>query len=88
MNTEQADPYEERLGDETEVEWQCAVSAYDRFEEDEPAYCDHEPETTELDEPAAVDVHGKITLPGFPRECPVCGNPHDFVVNGLGVFVR
>lgn len=88
VGDEYDDPYDLRIADETKIEWQCAVSSNDRFEPDEPEYCDHEPETVDLDEPATVDVHGEITLPGFPGECPVCGNPHEFEVNGLGVFVR
>ena len=83
-----SDPYEERLAGEITVEWQCGVAAYDRFDPDDPEYCDHERETIELDEPAVVEPDGGISLPGFPGECPVCGNPKEFEINGLGVLIR
>lgn len=90
MSTENeySDPYSERLAGEAEVEWQCGVAANERFEPDEPEYCDHEPETIELDESVVVGPDGGISLPGIPGECPVCGNPKEFEVNRLGVLFR
>jgi len=74
---------EKHLAGETEVEFQCAVAANDDLEED---VCDHEPETITLDEPAFIDDNNRIHLPGRPVDCPVCGNPHEFVFNGVWVF--
>ena len=85
---EYSDPYFVQIAGATTIEWQCGVAANDRFEEDEPEYCDHEPETIELDEPAVVGPDGGISLPGIPGECPECGNPKEFEVNGLGVLFR
>lgn len=78
-------PYKEKIAGETEVEWQCAVAANDEFDEEDPEYCGHEPETVELDEPAYVDGD-TIHLPGFSRLCPECGNSQEARINGLGVF--
>lgn len=85
---EYSDPYFERISGKKTVEWQCAVAANDRFDPDDPEYCDHEPETAELDEPARVSPDGEISVPGIPGECPECGNPKEFEVNGLGVIFR
>lgn len=78
--------YEEEIAGEETVEWQCSIAANDEFDEDDPEYCGHEPETLELDEPAYIDDMGLVQLPGFVPECPECGNPIDFVVNGLEVI--
>lgn len=75
-----------RLEGKTEVEFQCGVSAMDEFDEGDPEYCDHEPETIVLDEPAWLDDRGKIHLPGRPTDCPECGNPVEFFFDGIGVM--
>jgi YgiT-type zinc finger domain-containing protein len=48
--------------------------------------CDHETEEIELDEPARVEGD-RVYLPGIPH-CPSCGDPHDYVVEGLEVILR
>jgi len=60
------------------VEIECAVSI-----EDTDA-CDGWCETVELDEPARYESE-RIYLPGFNWECPECGNPHEFNVEGIRV---
>jgi len=71
---------------ETEVEFQCGVAANDEFDESDPEFCDHEPETVTLDEPAYIDDKGNLHLPGRPSECPECGNPVEFEFNGVPLF--
>jgi hypothetical protein len=75
------DPLEQIAG-ETEVEIECTTPRH------EPDLCDGWCETIELDEPAYFSVDGnreRIYLPGFSWECPECGNPHDFVIEGVEV---
>ncbi|WP_254271116.1 hypothetical protein [Haloarcula marina] len=79
-------PAEKHLVGEANVEFQCAVAANDQFDHPNPEFCDHEPETVTLDDPAYVDGNGNIHVPGRPVECPECGNPHEFVFNGVWVF--
>jgi hypothetical protein len=65
-----------------EIEVECTTPEY------EPELCDGWSETVELDKPAYLAVDGnreKIFLPGFSWECPECGNPHDFVIEGVEV---
>ncbi len=64
----------------TTVEIECAVGI------DEPEYCDGWSETVELSEPAEYDGEvGRIFLPGFNWECPECGQPHEFELEGIRV---
>ncbi|CCQ34287.1 hypothetical protein HLRTI_002167 [Halorhabdus tiamatea SARL4B] len=74
------DPFEKIAG-ETEIEWQCATAARDVEFDGEPI-CEHDPETITLDEPAYVDDEHRLHLPGRPLDCPECGNPYEFLVNG------
>jgi len=68
------------LDGETAVEIACAVGI------DEPECCDGWSETVDLSEPAAYDGEvGRIFLPGFDWECPACGQPHEFEVEGIRV---
>jgi len=57
----------------------CGVGVNDRVDE-----CDGWESQVELDEPATFE-DGKIYLPGFYWECPECGNPHEFEVEGIRV---
>ncbi|MFC3476299.1 hypothetical protein [Halobacterium litoreum] len=84
MSESYQDQYERRLLGEKMVTWQCGVAANPEFDEDDPEFCDHEPEEIELDEPAYRDGQ-KIVVPGRPSHCPECGNPHDFRFNGCSV---
>lgn len=79
------DRVEELLLGEQTVTWQCGVAANPEFDEDDPEFCDHEPEEIELDEPAYRDDRGTIYVPGRPQTCPECGNPHEFKFNGVSV---
>jgi len=64
----------EKIAGKTEVETACTSPSC--------AWSD----TVELDEPATLDEYGeRITLPGFTWECPKCGNPHEFIIEGVGV---
>jgi len=75
--TEYVDPLE-AVDSKIEVEIECAVAI------DAPRVCDGWCETIELDEPA--DYTGQIIeLPGFDWECPECGNPHEFEIEGTRV---
>jgi len=76
----------EKLDGKTEVEFRCGVAANDRFDESDPEYCDHDPESVTLHEPAYMDDCGKIHLPGRPAECPECGNPVEFEFDGIPVM--
>lgn len=76
----------QKLEGKTEVEFQCGVATNDYFDESDPEYCDHEPETVTLDEPAYLDERGRIHLPGRPVECPECGNPVEFEFDGFRVM--
>jgi len=68
----------EAVDGETEVEIECAVGIH------APRDCDGWCETVELDEPA--DYTGQfLKLPGFNWECPECGNPNEFEVEGIRV---
>lgn len=86
-NTDQEEsftnPYEEELVGETKVTFQCDLATTDDLADSEG--CDHEPMEVELDEPAFIGDDGRIHLPGRPENCPECGNPHGFLVNGLWV---
>ncbi len=73
----QVDPLAEIAG-ETEVEVTCAIAL------DTPRACDGWTGTVELDAPARC-VNGRIKLPGFDWECPECGNPSEFEVDGTRV---
>jgi hypothetical protein len=76
-DSEYVDPLEAVEG-ETEVEIACPIG------EGPPGGCTGWSETVELDEPAEYS-DGTITLPGFDWECPDCGNPHEFEVDGIRV---
>lgn len=78
-------PYEEKIAGKTEIDWQCAVAANDEFDEEDPEYCGHDPETAGLVAPAHVKGD-QVYLPGFDAHCPGCGQAVEFQVNGLGVF--
>jgi len=68
------------LHGETKIEVECGTTGDAQIE------CDGWSETIELDEPAVFDLENeKISLPGFGWECPECGNPHEFVVEGTRV---
>jgi hypothetical protein len=67
-----------KVAGQTEVEIACAVAM------DAPRGCDGWSETVDLDEPARY-VDDRITLPGFSWECPECGNPHEFEIDGIRV---
>jgi len=68
------------LQGETEVEVECGVAG------DSHIACDGWSEIVELVEPAEFDLENEtISLPGFDWECPVCGNPSEFVVEGTRV---
>lgn len=60
------------------VEIECAVGL------DAVDSCDGWCETIELEEPATYERE-RIYLPGFSWECPECGNPHEFEVEGIRV---
>ena len=76
---EYRDPLEDVDGLE-EIEVECAVAI------EAPECCDGWEATVELDEPAEFDSDtGRITLRGFGWECPNCGNPHEFNVEGIRV---
>lgn len=63
-----------------EIEVECAVAI------EAPECCDGWKDTVELDEPADFNRDtARITLPGFNWECPECGNPHEFDVEGIRV---
>ncbi|EMA01803.1 hypothetical protein C437_15326 [Haloarcula vallismortis ATCC 29715] len=79
-------PAEKHLEGETEVEFQCGVAASNHIDPSDPEYCDHEPETIELDEPAYIDENNRIHVPGRPVECPECGNPVEHEFNGVRVI--
>lgn len=48
----------------------------------EPKMCDGWSEEIELDAPVRVEGD-RIILPGYEPECPNCGNPSAFKVNGV-----
>lgn len=60
------------------VEIECAVASEDS------GACDGWAEDFELDSPARYESE-RIYLPGFGWECPECGNPHEFNVEGIRV---
>lgn len=68
----------ERIAGRTSVNVECPTELAD----DE--LCGGWSETIELDEPAYIEGE-YIHLPGFEWECPECGNPHEFVVDGIWV---
>lgn len=72
-----ADPLAE-LDGETVVNIECGVARETISE------CDGWSKTIDLDEPVNY-ANGKIELPGFRWECPECGNPNEFVVEGIRV---
>lgn len=49
-----------------------------------PELCDGWGEIIELDEPAYVEDE-RLYLPGFSWECPDCGQPYEFRVDGVEV---
>lgn len=49
-----------------------------------PDACDGWGETITLDDPAYVE-DDRLFLPGFSWECPDCGQPYSFRVNGVEV---
>lgn len=57
---------------------ECAVSAQGLEE------CNGWKTDFELKEPAYYE-DGQIHLPGFAWECPECGNPHNFKIEGIHV---
>jgi len=68
------------LHGQTEIEVECGVAG------DSHIACDGWSETFELAEPAEFDIESEtISLPGFDWECPECGNPNEFVVEGTRV---
>lgn len=71
---------ERKIADETHFSVRCPMN------EIEPEICDGWVESVDLDDPAYIDHRGRIHLPGYVPECDECGNPHDFVVNGVRVF--
>ena len=60
------------------VKIECAAAI-----EDSEA-CDGWCEDVELESPARYESE-RIYLPGFNWECPECGNPHEFNVEGIRV---
>ena len=60
------------------VEIECAVAIEDS------EVCDGWSERVELESPARYESE-RIYLPGFNWECPECGNPHEFNVEGIRV---
>lgn len=53
---------------------------------DTDEHCDGWCAEIELDEPASYDTETeRIHLPGFSWECPECGQPHNFEVEGISV---
>lgn len=68
----------ERIAGKTAVTVECPMA------EDDPEFCEEWTETIKLDEPAFVEGE-YIHLPGFDWVCPECGNPHEFVVDGIRV---
>jgi hypothetical protein len=68
----------ERIAGSTEVEIECPTNEAER------ELCGGCSDTIELDEPAYIE-NEYIHLPGFEWECPECGNPHEFVVDGIRV---
>lgn len=73
-------PLEEIAG-ETEVFVRCGVAL-------ETDHCQHEGTTVQLEEPAYLDDAHRIHLPGWTPDCPECGQPHDFEINGHRVMYR
>jgi hypothetical protein len=70
----------ERIEGKQDVEIKCTTPAA------EPELCDWDGEIVRLDAPAELSDDGeRISLPGFDWVCPDCGNPHDFIVEGVGV---
>jgi len=67
----------EDLDGQEEVEIECAVGV-------DGDACDGWEETVSLDAPAIFESE-RIYLPGFGWECPECGNPHEFAVEGIRV---
>lgn len=67
------------LDGETEIHVECTTPRA------EPDLCDGWDETIALDEPAYIDDDERVHFPGFEWQCPDCGNPHNFVVNGVEV---
>jgi len=76
-DTAEVDPLAQIAG-ETEVEVTCSIA------QDAPDACDGWTGTVELDGPARC-VNGRLKLPGFDWECPECGNPSEFEVDGTRV---
>ena len=80
MNVEDLSNPLEDIAGKREVEVECTTPRH------EPDLCDWDGDTIELDEPAYLSDSGdRINLPGFSWVCPVCGNPHDFVIEGVEV---
>lgn len=67
-----------KIAGQTEVEITCAIAL------DAPRACDGWTGTVELDDPARY-VNSGLKLPGFDWECPECGNPSEFEVDGTRV---
>ncbi|SDM50749.1 hypothetical protein SAMN04487949_1896 [Halogranum gelatinilyticum] len=67
------------LEGETEIDVRCTTPC------GAPDLCDGWNETVELDEPAYIDENERVHFPGFEWQCPECGNPYEFVVNGVEV---
>ena len=62
------------------IDVECAVAI------ENPDACDGWEATIELDEPAEFNTDtARISLPGFSWECPKCGNPHEFEIEGIRV---
>ena len=72
---------DEKIIGETEVHVRCTTPDH------EPEMCGGWSETVELDRAAEWNDGGEtFNLPGYSPECPDCGNPHEFEVEGVGVF--
>lgn len=67
------------LDGEAEIHVECTTPRA------EPDLCDGWDETIELDEPAFIDEDERVHFPGFDWQCPDCGNPYEFVINGVEV---
>lgn len=78
---EYTDPYERDIVGETEVDIRCLTASMDL---DGPEACAHDTETVKLDAPARKEGD-RIILPGIPLDCPECGSPGGYIVNGHAV---
>jgi len=68
----------EELAGRNTFEIECATSANPELD-----ICDWQT-TLKTDEPAYI-TDGRLCLPGFEWECPECGQPWEFFVDGVGV---